>query len=200
MAALFLRENSPRRFFSTCWLFLEGGEGLAGPRQPTDLLVLKGKKHLTKEEIKERKNSEISAPNDDIKPQNYLNKSEKREFNRISKELLKTGIISNLDIDSLSFFIKTRSEYLKLTKEIEIRDPVKIIQVPEKDEKGFKIGMKDVYVVDETYADLLKLQLKVVETCRKIASDLGLSITSRCRLVVPTAKEEKKENKFAKFM
>lgn len=173
---------------------------MAGPRQPTDLLVLKGKKHLTKAEIKERKNSEISAPNDDIKPQNYLNKSEKREFNRISKELLKTGIISNLDIDSLSFFIKTRSEYLKLTKEIEIRDPVKIIQVPEKDEKGFKIGMKDVYVVDETYADLLKLQLKVVETCRKIASDLGLSIASRCRLVVPTAKEEKKENKFAKFM
>ena len=37
-------------------------------RQPTDLVVMKGKKHLTKAEIEARKNAEVVAPNDKVKP------------------------------------------------------------------------------------------------------------------------------------
>ena len=39
---------------------------MAGQRQPTDLVVMKGKKHLTKAEIEARKNAEVVAPNDKV--------------------------------------------------------------------------------------------------------------------------------------
>ena len=41
---------------------------MAGQKQPIDLVVMKGKKHLTKAEIEARKNSEVTAPNDKVKP------------------------------------------------------------------------------------------------------------------------------------
>lgn len=173
---------------------------MAGPRQPTDLVVLKGKKHLTKSEIEERKSQEIKAPNDKIKAPDYLSKSEKKEFNKISKELIKIGIMSNLDIDSLSFFIKTRTEYLRITKEVEIRGPTKKVEVEVKDHEGNVTDVKEVDVIDDDYERLFKMQLKALASCRKAAADLGLSIASRCRLVVPKSKDEKPKNKFTKFM
>ena len=45
---------------------------MAGQRQPTDLVVMKGKKHLTKAEIAARKDAEVVAPNDNVKPPTYL--------------------------------------------------------------------------------------------------------------------------------
>lgn len=173
---------------------------MAGPRQPTDLVVLKGKKHLTKSEIEERKSKEIKAPNDKVKAPSYLSKNEKKEFNKIAKELIKIGIMSNLDIDSLSFFIKTRSEYLRITKEVEIRGPTKKVEVEAKDSEGNVIDIKEVDVIDDDYERLFKMQLKALASCRKAAADLGLSIASRCRLVAPTSKQEQKENKFKKYL
>lgn len=173
---------------------------MAGQREPTDLVVYKGRKHLTKAEIEERKSKEIQAPNDKIKAPNYLSKSEKKEFNKISKELIRIGIMSNLDIDSLAFFIKTRTEYLRITKEVEIRGPTREIEVEDKDPEGNVISTKKVEVINGDYERLLKMQLKVLKVCRKIAADLGLSIASRCKLVVPTSKEEQKENKFKKYL
>lgn len=173
---------------------------MAGQRQPTDLVVYKGKKHLTKSEIEERKSKEIKAPNDKVKAPSYLSKNEKKEFNKIAKELIKIGIMSNLDIDSLSFFIKTRTEYLRITKEVEIRGPTREIEVEDKDPEGNVIGTKKVEIINDDYERLLKMQLKVLTACRKTAADLGLSIASRCRLVVPTSKEEQKENKFKKYL
>ena len=37
------------------------------------------------------------------------------------------------------------------------------------------------------------------ETMQNEASDFGMTVSSRCRLVVPKAKETKPENKFAKY-
>ena len=45
---------------------------MAGQRQPTDLVVMNGRKHLTKAEIEARKNAEVVAPNDKVKPPSYL--------------------------------------------------------------------------------------------------------------------------------
>lgn len=163
---------------------------MARNRQPTDLLLVKGRKHLTKSEIEARKNSEVKANNDKIKAPDYLSKDEKKEFKNISKELIEIGIMSNLDIDSLSFFIKTRTEYLRVTSELESREPTKKIET--------KNGI--VTVVDDDYERLLRMQLKILDTCRKTASDLGLSISSRCKLVVPKQDTEKPQNKFTKFM
>ena len=58
---------------------------MAGQRQPTDLVVLKGKKHLTKAEIEARKNAEVIAPNDKVKPPPYLTPELKKKFRKLAK-------------------------------------------------------------------------------------------------------------------
>ena len=45
----------------------------------------------------------------------------------------------------------------------------------------------------------LTYQDRALKQCRACANDLGLSISSRARLVMPEAKEPPKENKFNKF-
>ncbi|GAA0081365.1 phage terminase small subunit P27 family [Clostridium sp. CTA-6] len=150
---------------------------MARPRQPTDLVMLKGKKHLSKKEIEERKNSEVQAPADKIDPPSYLPSNLKKEFNRIAKELISIEIISNLDCEALARFIVSEYNYQKVTKKL------------------LKTGIDN-----EKYIDLLLMQEKLFKMCRQSASDLGLTISSRCKLVVPKSKEEKPKNKFSKFM
>ncbi|MGL4760402.1 MAG: phage terminase small subunit P27 family [Sarcina sp.] len=173
---------------------------MARPRQPTDLLILKGKKHLTKTEIKNRKSNEVKANCDKVKAPLYLEKNEKKEFNKIAKELIEIGIMSNLDVDSLSFFIKIRKEYLKITKDVDLRAPTKVIKILDRDNDGNIIDEHEEIILDEDYEALLKMQIRVLETCRKCAGDLGLTISSRCKLVVPQEVEDEEENNFSKFM
>ncbi|EPY2281799.1 phage terminase small subunit P27 family [Clostridium sporogenes] len=142
---------------------------MARPRQPTDLLLVKGKKHLTKAEIEDRKSKEIKAPSDKVKAPSYLPADLKKEFNKIAKELKEIGIITNLDIDALARFIIAKKMYLELTKQI--------LEKPE------------LMIVDK---DIVTTQDKLFKQCRSSASDLGLTISSRCKLVVPK-KEDKKE-------
>ncbi|HBJ2612660.1 TPA: phage terminase small subunit P27 family [Clostridium botulinum] len=150
---------------------------MARPRQPTDLVMVKGKKHLTKQEIEERKNSEVQAPADRIEPPSYLPSNLKKEFNRIAQELMNIEIISNLDCEALARFIVSEYNYQKITKKL------------------LKTGVEN-----EKYIDLLLMQEKLFKMCRQSASDLGLTISSRCKLVVPKPKEDKPKNKFAKFV
>lgn len=70
---------------------------MAGARQPVDLLLVKGKKNLTKQEIEERRKQEIKAPSDKVKAPSYLPKDLKREFKKIADELKNIGIMTNLD-------------------------------------------------------------------------------------------------------
>lgn len=142
---------------------------IARPRQPTELLLVKGKKHLTKAEIEDRKSKEIKAPSDKVKAPSYLPADLKKEFNKIAKELKEIGIITNLDIDALARFIIAKKMYLELTKQI--------LKKPE------------LMIVDK---DIVTTQDKLFKQCRSSASDLGLTISSRCKLVVPK-KEDKKE-------
>ena len=61
---------------------------MAGQRQPTDLVVMNGRKHLTKAEIEARKNAEVTAPCDKVRPPSYLTPEQKKQFRKIAKELL----------------------------------------------------------------------------------------------------------------
>lgn len=141
---------------------------MARPRQPTDLLVVKGKKHLTKKEIEERKEKEIKAPADKIEPPSYLGEL-KKEFNRIAGELVNLNIMSNLDSEALARYIVSEYNYQKVAK--------KLLKTS---------------IDNEKYTDLLVKQEKLFKMCRQSSSDLGLNISSRCKLIIPK-KEENKE-------
>ena len=88
---------------------------MAGQRQPTDLVVMNGKKHLTKAEIEARKNAEVVAPNDKVKPPAYLTPEQKKQFRKIAKELLEIKLISNLDCDALERLLIAQTQYILIT-------------------------------------------------------------------------------------
>lgn len=149
---------------------------MAGPRQPIELLKVKGAKHLTKAEIREREETEIKANSDKIEAPSYLPEELKIKFNEVANELNDIGIMSNLDCEALARFLIAEFQYQKVVK------------------KAIKMSPEN-----EKYMNLLLMQEKLFKMARQAAGDLGLTISSRCKLVVPKSKEEKPKNKFAKF-
>lgn len=144
-------------------------------REPIALILAKDNKHLTKAEIEERQKSEPTAPSDKIVPPGFLSKKQKCRFRKISGELKEIGIMANIDAPALARYIVAETEYEKVTQLL-------------------ADAMLDADRLKE-YTALLTAQDKLFKQCRAAAADLGLTITSRCRLVVPKP-EEKKKNPF----
>lgn len=163
---------------------------MAGKRQPVELLVLKGKKHLTKMEIIERKATEVKAPADKVRAPAYLPKELKREFKKIADELVRIEIMTNLDIDALARFLFARKMYLEVTESLMNLLPTEEVEYIKKDREGNIIEEGLKLVSNSAYSDLLINQDKLFKQCRSAAGDLGLTISSRVRLVIP-----KKEDK-----
>lgn len=164
---------------------------MARPREPIELVKAKGKKHLTRAEYEARKSAEITAKNDNVVPPAYLTKKEKEKFNEIAQQLIEIGIMTNLDCDILARYVRADSEYLKLTKQLnKIKfAPDKKSPVAEETQIAEQLG---------EYGYLQKLQLKAAKQCNECARELGLTISSRCKLAMPKAEEKPPENKFLK--
>lgn len=151
---------------------------MARPREPVALVVAKGKKHLTKEEIAERQAREIQVPFTEIKPPTYLSAKQKKTFEGLAGKLLAIKIYTELDADALARYIIAQDLYISYTKAI--NDLIK---------KGNLVLLKEVQ----------NMQDKAFRQAQSSARDLGLTISSRCRLEVPVKEEEPKKNKFAVF-
>lgn len=154
---------------------------MPGQRQPTNLLLAKGNKHFTKAEIKERLSNEVDILTDNIAPPPYLTKKKQRdEFNKIAQQLQALKIMSETDVDTLARYILSRDLYVKLTKQI--------------------TSSKEILETPPILTMYFKNQDRAFKQCRACAIDLGLTITSRCKLIVPkTDTPEKHKNKFEKF-
>jgi P27 family predicted phage terminase small subunit len=142
--------------------------------QPLSVIEGKGRSnHITKAEAERRKAHEekMRGFTDDVKPPSYLTASQKNEFEKIANELMRLEIFSNLDVDALARYIDSKTEYIKVTKEL------RKIKKPSDDIK--------------LYTDLRINRNTFYNECRSAASDLGLTITSRLKLVLPKTKEEK---------
>lgn len=164
---------------------------MARPREPIDLIAAKGRKHLTKQDYEERKNTEVKAPSDQIKAPSFLAKNEKKKFDSLVKQLLELNMMSNLDCDVLGRYLKAETEYIKVSKQIS-----KIKFLPDKKSKSPpEEQLKEQY---ELYEFLSKTQTRLMKACNENARELGLTISSRCKLVIPKEKEEKPVNKFIK--
>lgn len=155
---------------------------MAGPRQPINVILMNGRKHLTQDEIRTRKEQEVKAMSDNVHPPDYLPKKLKDEFQKIAHELGRIDLISNLDVDALARFLLAREQYVKLSKQLR-NTPV---MVEEQDETGEMVPM-----MNKAYSKLLSAVDKLFAQCRVASSDLGLTISSRCKLVVPKRGDEK---------
>lgn len=153
---------------------------MAGQRLPLEVVQARGSKHLTKAEIQERQEREIKPITDDIIAPDYLSKKQKATFNKLASQLQKLKIMGETDVDALARYIVANDSYIHATKQLR------------------KTEVKNDPMKYEAWSKIQERNFKMV---RASANDLGLSISSRCKLVVPGAnKEDKpKENKFAKF-
>lgn len=177
---------------------------MAGQRQPTDLVVMKGKKHLTKAEIEARKNAEVVAPCDKVKPPAYLTSEQKKRFRKLSKELLEIKLIANVDCDALARLLIAQEQFVEVTEKIKqtpLTVDVPVYKTQENPDTGEKecvqVGTKEV--VNGERERLMIIQDRCMKQCRQGAADFGMTVSSRCRLIVPKAQTQKPENKYAKY-
>lgn len=174
---------------------------MAGKRQPVDLLLAKGKKHLTKAEIDLRRAKEVHADADKVAPPKWLDRPLRARFNSLAAQLIEVGIMSNLDCDALARLVVCEQQFVDLTNEITAQPIMKDVQRPKilKNGTASKTQTETVKVVNEIRERLLIQQDRAYKQCRQGAMDFGLTISARCRLVAPESKEERPENKFLKY-
>lgn len=161
-------------------------------KEPMKLILAKGKSHKTKKEIKEREQSEVPVNDDKIETPKFLRtKKEKDKFRFIAGELERIGIMSNLDCDEIGRYIIAEEDWVHYSKLIR--------QVQKKLDAALLTGaIEDIAVYSDALSKYEALRAKNFNQCHACASSLGLTITSRCRLVIPKPDEKTKENKFRK--
>lgn len=153
---------------------------MAGQRLPIEVVQARGSKHLTKAEIQERQEREIKPIADNIIAPDYLTKKQKDTFYKLSGQLQKLKIMGETDVDALARYIVSNDSYIHATKQLR------------------KSDVKNDPIAFDAWSKIQERNFKMV---RSSANDLGLSISSRCKLVVPGANKEEtpKVNKFVKF-
>jgi P27 family predicted phage terminase small subunit len=151
---------------------------VANPRQPIELVQLRGAKHLTKQEIEDRQAREIKPVTDDISPPDYLTKKQKETFCKLADQLKKLKIMGETDVDALARYVIADEMYIATTKAM----------------RSAKVKSDPVQ-----FMAWAKVQDNYFKQCRSCANDLGLTISSRCKIVIPQPAEAPKTNKFEKF-
>ena len=163
---------------------------MPGPKKPMQLNLLTGGKHWTKDEIKERLSTEVQPRTEEIAAPSYLTASQKKTFTRLARQLEKIGIMGETDCDTLARYVTAQSLYEQAVKDLRTVQKQK-----PKDMTPLEI-MRWAGAMET----LDKRTDKYFKQAQTAARSLGLTISDRCRLSVPTVGEEKpKENKFSKF-
>ena len=159
-----------------------------------------GGKHWTKAEIDERTRTEAAVPKaEKLTCPRYLNAQAAKLFRRYAKELCASGLpVSKLDTLALGRMCDAEETYARTAK---LRDRV-LADID-------KLLAQDGPLTADTEKRLVELQgdlvtwVRLLGSCEKIArgaaNDLGCTISSRCRLVVPKV-EEAQENPFTVFL
>lgn len=148
-------------------------------KQPLSVIQGKGRSnHISKEEAKKRQKHEekMRGPTENIEPPKYLAAAQKKEFTEIAEKLVGLDIFSELDVDSLARYLDSKYQYIQLVKDLKKIKPTETIEKP----NGGKIT-----VANEDYPKLQRTKNALFTECRAAASDLGLTITSRLKLVIP---------------
>lgn len=138
---------------------------MPGPRQPTDLVKARGRKHLSQPEEEARRDREVHVPPPDrAQPPQWLMKKFHREFREVGEALRLAGLYTELDRDVLGQFLVARDRWVRA-------DKLASAAIRDKDEKLARewAGVQGTYF----------------KQCRQCAEAMGLSVSSRCRLVVP---------------
>lgn len=166
------------------------------PREPIELIISKNKKHLTKDEIAKRRASEVEHFTDEIRAPEYLTCKQKKQFNLLASQLQKINIMGETDSEALARYVTAQSLYEETTKELRNLRKEKPQKNEAPDMTTYYARMESWMKACETAA---KLQDRYFKQAQTAAAALGLTISSRCKLVAPAKQDEPKPNKFAQF-
>ena len=170
---------------------------MARPREPINLIEAKGRKHLTKAEIADRRSTEVQPCTDEITAPAFLTKKQKEAFYKIAAQLEKLKIMGETDCDALARYITAQELYEKAVKDM--RKLAKDRPTKEQKEDDPKSYYENLDIYYTMLDNATKRQDRYFNQAQKAAAALGLTISSRCRLVAPVAEETPKENKFSRF-
>lgn len=164
--------------------------------ESVDSILEKGNKPgLTKEEIKDRRETEAMArgPCDNIEPPKYLTAKQKKEFSELAAELIRVDLLTNLDVDTLAQYIDARSQYVDIVKAIRKFKPIQEVADENTGESYLETS--------KAYASLQRTKGLVIRQCRSIAAELGLTLDARQKLIIPkNTKPEVKKSKWSKWV
>lgn len=148
---------------------------MPGPRMTTDALKERGRKHLSKAEEAARRAGEVNVLKaKTAKPPKWLPAELTKDFRAIGKKLIAAGIYTDLDADSLGRYLVAHQHYVASTEQLN---------------EAFAAEEPDLGIIDAWS----KIQERHFKQARNCANDLGLTVTSRCRLVVPEGNKQASE-------
>jgi P27 family predicted phage terminase small subunit len=140
----------------------------------------KGAKHLTKAEAAERRRTEVQAPvPKTAKPPKWLPEALRKDFRALGKQLIALRLYSDLDADTLGRYLVAQYEYVQATAQV-----------------TQYLNRKDVEGAEEWG----RLQDRYFKQARACAADLGLTVSARCRLVIPEAQPAAEDHPFLKML
>ena len=158
---------------------------MAGKRQPTDVVIANGRKHLSRAEEAERRAGEVKvSPAKTAKPPKWLPETLKKDFRAIGKRLIASGLYTELDADTLGRYLVAQHQWLIATAEVEKA-------LSQKDPETGQIRKTRDLAAADSWG---KIQERYFKQARNCANDMGLTVTSRCRLVVPDTGKQATED------
>lgn len=154
---------------------------MPGPRQKLSVLEANGRKHLSKAEKAQRAAGEVELPKPaKLRVPKWLPEYLKADFRALAKELLAADMgVAQLDRDTVGRYIVAQHQFTAACRMVQD-------------------------ALDQQDADLVnkwtKAQKSYFEQARACANDMGMTISSRCRLVLPKQPEKPEENPFLQMM
>lgn len=137
---------------------------------PQNVIEMRDRSHQTKAEKAARRASEPQTEKvKQVRAPVWLPEHLREEFSKLGRELNDVGLLSKLDFDILARYLMSRDAWV--AAHLKARDA---LDMDDAKEAGTWSR------VARTYFD----------QCQQCASSMGLTITSRCRLVVPKPPED----------
>ena len=117
---------------------------------------------------------------------------QKKRFTRLAAQLDKLKIMGETDTETLARYVTAQCQYEAITKDMRALNKKKL----DPDDEDY---YTQLYEKVATETGLAKLQDRYFKQAQTAAAALGLTISSRCKLVAPAKEEAPKVNKFDKF-
>lgn len=144
-------------------------------RQPVAALRASGSRHYSKAQLEAREAQEVKAPLvKELEPPSYLTSSLAEKFRKLSPVLIRMGVLTALDADGLARYLIAEQNYLRATNRLTAA-----------------MNAGNTAEADKWSA----IQARFFHQCRASGTDLGLTVSGRCGLQLPSGRTDEEASR-----